>query len=237
MLISPQLNPQQHESTTSADSPVNSPLGELPDWDLSALYDSMESKAYSDDVEKALAKAQEFQNTYAGKLSELAVNDAENLAKSIVQFEQFQDDMGRIMSYAVLNYMGDTSNAERAKFYGDAQEKITNASAHLLFYTLELNKIEDEILDKAIRSNEILKQYWPWFEDLRKDKPYQLEDRIEKLFHDKSLTGRSAWNRLFDETMSSLRFNIDSQEMSSELAFNQLQDADRDKRQDAGVQD
>jgi oligoendopeptidase F len=236
MLISPQLNPQKPESTTPTNSSPNSPLGELPDWDLSALYESMESKAFSEDVEKALVEAQEFQNAYEGKLSELAVSDAENLAKSLLQFEQFQDDMGRIMSYAVLNYMGDTSNAERAKFYGDAQEKITNASAHLLFYTLELNKIEDEILDKAIGSNETLTQYWPWFEDLRKDKPYQLEDRIEKLFHDKSLTGRSAWNRLFDETMSSLRFNIDDQEMSSELAFNQLQDNDREKRQDAAFE-
>jgi oligoendopeptidase F len=118
MLISPQLNPQKPESTTptnsSANSPANSPLGELPDWDLSALYDSMESKDFSQDVEKALVEAQEFQNTYAGKLSELAVSDAENLAKSVLQFEQFQDDMGRIMSYAVLNYMGDSSNAERA---------------------------------------------------------------------------------------------------------------------------
>ena len=232
MLISPKHNPQNDELTTTA----NSSLGELPEWDLSALYESMESQTFSEDVEKALEEAQEFQNTYAGKLSELAVSDAEGLATSILQFQQFQDDMGRIMSYAVLNYMGDTSNAERAKFYGDAQEKITNASAHLLFYTLELNKIEDEILDKAIGSNETLTHYLPWFEDLRKDKPYQLEDRIEKLFHDKSLTGRSAWNRLFDETMSSLRFNIDNQEMSSELAFNQLQDNDREKRQDAAFE-
>ncbi|MCP4183662.1 MAG: M3 family oligoendopeptidase [Hyphomicrobiales bacterium] len=232
MLISPQHSPQKHESTT----PTNSSLGELPDWDLSGLYESMESKTYSEDVERALFEAQDFENTYAGKLSELAMSDTENLAKSIQRFEQFQDDMGRIMSYAVLNYVGDTSNAERAKFYGDAQEKITSASAHLLFYTLELNKIEDDILDKAIGSNEILKQYRPWFEDLRKDKPYQLEDRIEKLFHDKSLTGRSAWNRLFDETMSALRFNIDGQEMSSELAFNQLQDNEREKRQDAAFE-
>ena len=236
MLISPQLYTQKHESTTPSNSPANSPLGALPDWDLSDLYESMESKAFSEDVEKALVEALEFQNTYAGKLSGLAVNDAEKLAKSILQFEQFQDDMGRIMSYAVLNYMGDTSNAERAKFYGDAQEKITNASAHLLFYTLELNKIEDEILDKAIGLNETLTQYRPWFEDLRKDKPYQLEDRIEKLFHDKSLTGRSAWNRLFDETMSALRFNIDGKEMSSELAFNQLQDNEREKRQEAAFE-
>ena len=236
MLISPQCNPQNPESTAPAKPPARTLLGYLPEWDLSALYQSMESQSFADDVDKALVDAQSFQDSYAGKLCELAVGDAGKLAQSIQQFEQFQDDMGRIMSFAVLNYMADTSDAERAKFYGDAQEKITNASAHLLFYTLELNKIDDEILDKAIQSNAILTHYSPWFEDLRKDKPYQLEDRIEKLFHDKSLTGRSAWNRLFDETMSSLRFNIDGQEVSSELAFNQLQDNDRQKRQDAAFE-
>ena len=236
MPISTQLFPQKHDQKHDSSTSANAPLGELPDWDLSDLYESMECEAFSEDVVKAQKEAQEFESIYAGKLRNLAENDSQGLAKSIQQFEQFQDKMGRIMSYAVLNYMSDTSDSERAKFYGDAQEKITNASAHLLFYTLELNKIEDEILVRAIKSNAILSEYSPWFEDLRKDKPFQLEDRIEKLFHDKSLTGRSAWNRLFDETMSALRFSIDGQEMSSELAFNQLQDSDREKRQDAALE-
>ncbi|MCP4070998.1 MAG: M3 family oligoendopeptidase [Hyphomicrobiales bacterium] len=223
---------QTSESTTNA----NVSLGDLPQWDLGDLYESMASEAYSGDMERVLVDAQEFENSYAGKLTELARNDTDSLANSIQKFEQFQDDMGRLMSYAVLNYFGDTSNAAGAKFFGDAQENLTNASAHLLFYTLEINQIDDEVLDLAIKSNAVLGKYWPWFEDLRKDKPYQLEDRIEKLFHDKSLTGRSAWNRLFDETMSSLRFDIDGMEMTSELAFNQLQDVDRTKRQNAALE-
>lgn len=210
---------------------TNDELGALPEWDLSDLYPSMVSESYSSDVEDALEMSVKFERDYAGKLETLAKSDLPTLAASVEEFEQLQDKMGRIISFAMLVYTGNTSDPDRAKFFGDAQEKITNASSHLLFYSLELNKIDDGVLDEAIRSDADLTRYAPWFEDLRKDKPFQLEDNIEKLFHDKSLTGSSAWNRLFDETMSSLRFDVDGEEMSSEHIFNQLQDADRDKRQ------
>ena len=208
-------------------------LGELPQWNLADLYSSMDCEEFSNDVSGVLEDAIEFEKTYAGKMTTLVKDDRDNFARSLERFEAFQDKMGRIMSFAVLVYTGNTSDAKRAKFYGDAQEKITNASAHLLFYALEINKIDDGILDEAIRAQAKLSHYSPWFEDLRKDKPYQLEDRIEKLFHDKSLSGHSAWNRLFDETMSDLRFNIDGKDLTSELVFNQLQDNERPKRQQA----
>ena len=69
--------------------------------------------------------------------------------------------------------------------------------------------------------------------DLRKDKPYQLEDRIEQLFHEKSITGRGAWNRLFDETMTDLRFDVDGEELTLEPTLNRLQDADGEVRRKA----
>ena len=104
-------------------------------------------------------------------------------------------------SYASLLYAGNTSDPARAKFYGDVQERITAASIHLLFFTLELNRIDDAVLDAAM-ADPALGHYRPWIEDVRKEKPYQLEDRVEQLFHEKSVTGYSAWNRLFDETIA-----------------------------------
>ena len=221
---------------TDKASSVTEDLGVLPEWDLNDLYTSMDSEVFASDVASALADAKEFEKNYAGKLEQLAKSNFDVLAQTVEEFEQFNDRMGHIMAFAVLLYSANTSDAERAKFYGDAQEKLTNASAHLLFFPLELNKIDDAILDEAIKANEKLGHFKPWFEDLRKDKPYQLEDRIEKLFHDKSLTGHSAWNRLFDETMSALRFDIDGKEMTSELVFNLLQDMDREKRQQAALE-
>ena len=111
------------------------------------------------------------------------------------------------LSYAPLVYAGDTTDPKRAKFYGDVQERITTSSIHLLFFTLELNRIDDAVLEAAL-SDPALGHYRPWIEDVRKEKPFQLEDRVEQLFHEKSVTGHSAWTRQFDETIASLRFTI-----------------------------
>jgi oligoendopeptidase F len=136
------------------------------------------------------------------------------------------------MSYAGLVYSGDTTDPARAKFYGDTQERLTAASTDLLFFALELNRIDDAVMDRAM-AEEPLKHYRPWIEDLRKDKPFQLDDRIEQLFHEKSVTGRSAWNRLFDETIASLRFTVRGEELPIEPTLNKLQDPDESVRKDA----
>ena len=120
----------------------------------------------------------------------------------------------------------------RSKFYGDVQEKITAASSHLLFFALELNRIDDAALEAAM-ADPALGHYRPWIEDVRAEKPYQLEDRVELLFHEKSVTGRGAWNRLFDETMAALRFDVDGEELAIEPTLNLLQDRDEAKRKAA----
>jgi oligoendopeptidase F len=136
------------------------------------------------------------------------------------------------MSYASLMYAGNTTDPARAKFYGDVQERITAASLHLLFFTLELNRIDDAQLEAAMR-DPALGHYRPWIEDVRKEKPYQLEDRVEELFHEKSVTGYSAWNRLFDETIASLRFKVAGKTLAIEPTLNLLQDVDGKKRKAA----
>src|SRR5262249_38930706 len=119
-----------------------------------------------------------------------------------------------------------------AKFYGDVQEKLTAASLHLLFFTLELNRVDDKTLEAAM-ADPALGHYRPWVEDVRKEKPYQLEDRVEELFHEKSVTGYSAWNRLYDETVASLRFKVGKKELTIEPALNLLQDPDGKTRKEA----
>ncbi|MFK8034507.1 MAG: oligoendopeptidase F, partial [Hyphomicrobiales bacterium] len=168
----------------------------------------MDGEDLAADLKKGEALCKAFAETYKGQIAQLAKDAPENLVKALVDYEQIEDLLGRIISYAGLVYSGDTTDAQRAKFYGDIQEKITNASTQLLFFGLELNKIEDADFSQLLKS-EAVAHYLPWLEDLRKDKPYQLEDRVEELFHEKSITGRGAWNRLFDETMASLRFDID----------------------------
>ncbi|MGN6769256.1 MAG: M3 family oligoendopeptidase [Rhizobiaceae bacterium] len=209
-------------------------LGSLPEWNLSDLYPSMDSAELKADIERAGTEAVGFEERWKGKLSaEAARRAGSRLGEAVQAYEAIQERVGRIVSYAGLIYAGDTSDPKRSKLYGDIQEKMTDASAHLIFFELELNNIDDAEIKAALEADKALAHYEPWVTDLRKDKPYQLEDRIEQLFHEKSITGRGAWNRLFDETMTALRFAVDGEELSLEPTLNILQDADPEKRRKA----
>jgi oligoendopeptidase F len=202
-------------------------LGKLPEWNLADLYPAPDSPQLKADIEKAMKDSVSFEERWKGKLgAEAAKADGGNFADAIKQFEALDELLGRIASYAGLYYYGDTTDPKRMKLFGDVQQKLTDASTHLIFFSLELNRIEDAILDKAMDANAAIGHYRPWLTDLRKDKPYQLDDKLEQLFHEKSITGFGAWNRLFDETMSGLRFEVDGQEMAIEPTLNMLQDAD-----------
>jgi oligoendopeptidase F len=209
-------------------------LGNLPEWNLADLYPSMDSSELKKDIERAGDEAVRFEERWKGTLSAEAARRAESrLGEAVRDYEAIQELIGRIVSYAGLIYAGDTSDPKRSKLYGDIQEKMTDASAHLIFFELELNNIDDAEMKAALKADKALAHYGPWVTDLRKDKPYQLEDRIEQLFHEKSITGRGAWNRLFDETMTALRFTVDGEELSLEPTLNLLQDADPEKRRKA----
>lgn len=202
-------------------------LGDLPEWNLTHLYPSMDSPEFAADLERALSESQAFAARYRGKLAEIAARDDASvlLAEAVSAYEHLEDLLGKIMSYAGLVYSGDTTDPTRAKFYGDTQDRMTTASTELLFFGLELNRLDEAVLAK-VASEPPLSHWKPWIEDLAKDKPHQLEDRIEELFHEKSVTGRAAWNRLFDETVASLRFMVNGEELTLELTLNKLQDSD-----------
>jgi oligoendopeptidase F len=209
-------------------------LGALPEWDLTHLYPAMDSPAFAADVERAAAEARRFAELYRGKLAALAARDDASaaLAEAVKTYEGLEDLVGKIMSYAGLVYSGDTTDPQRAKFYGDTQDKVTAISTELLFFGLELNRIDEALLAKAA-AQAPLSHWKPWLDDLAKDKPHQLEDRIEELFHEKSVTGHGAWNRLFDETIASLRFKVGGDDLTLELTLNRLQDADGAVRKEA----
>jgi oligoendopeptidase F len=209
-------------------------LGVLPEWDLSHLYPGLEAPAYKADVAAILSGARAFAERYRGRLAGLLASPdaAAALHEAIVAYERLDETMGRIISYAGLVYSGDTTDPVRGKFYGDSQEKVTEASTELLFFPLELNRLDDAALEAAMRLAP-LDRYRPWLEDIRKEKPHQLDDRLEQLFHEKSITGFSAFNRLFDETMAALRFDVAGESMLLEPTLNLLQDPDERRRKAA----
>ena len=206
----------------------------LPEWNLADLYSGMDSPAYAADLEKAAAQCKNFAEDYRGKLADIARSPgaSQSLFDILKRYEALDDLLGRIGSYAGLVYAGDTSDPQRAKFYGDAQERLTSATTHLLFFSLELNRIDDAALDAAAAEPPLL-HYKPWLDDARREKPHQLEDRVEELFHEKYVSGAGAWNRLFDETIAALRFNVGGEELTLAPTLNRMQDADGARRKEA----
>ncbi len=212
----------------------NAPLGALPEWNLGDLYSGLDDPAIKRDLDRADAECLAFEKAYKGKLADMA-HSAEAgavLGGAVRRFEAIDDLIGKIASYASLVHAGNTVDPTRTKFYGDVQERMTAASTHLLFFTLELNRIDDPLLEAAM-ADPALGHYRPWLEDVRRYRPYQLEDRVEQLFHEKSVTTYSAWNRLFDATISNLRFKVLGKTLPIEPTLNLLQDRSSAKRKAA----
>jgi oligoendopeptidase F len=209
----------------AAKIPSTSALGSLPEWNLADLYAGIEDPQVKRDLDRADADSIAFEDAYKGKLAALVERPDAGpaLAEAVKRYEKLDDLMGRLGSYAGLIHAGDTVDPARAKFYADVQERLTAASTHLLFFVLELNRLDDAKLEAAMQDRS-LGHYRPWLEDIRKDKPYQLEDRIEQLFHEKSVTAYSAWNRLFDETIAGLRFKVGPKSLAIEPTLNLMQD-------------
>jgi len=211
-------------------------LGALPEWDLSDLYRSLDDPAIKRDLDRTDADCIAFEQAYKSKLAELAAAPAggAKLAEVVRRYEAISDLMGRLGSYAVLIHEGNTVDPACTKFYGDVQERMTAASTHLLFFELELNRIDDAQLEAAL-ADPALGHYRPWLEDVRRYRPYQLEDRVEQLFHEKSMTAYTAWNRQFDATIANLRFRVSGKTLAIEPTLNFLQDRDGAKRKSAAL--
>jgi oligoendopeptidase F len=205
------------------------PLGNLPEWDLSDLYtgeDAPELKRDLDWLEEACAS---FARDYDGKLAGL---DADGLLDCVLRNEKINQIAGRIMSFAGLRYYQQTTDSGRAKFMSDMQEKITNFTTPLVFFTLELNKLPDDHLDNLLNRNADLARYKPVFDRIRAMKPYQLSDELERFMHDLGVVG-DAWERMFDETIAGLQFDVNGETMGIEGTLNLLTDPDRANREAA----
>ncbi|MEM1364741.1 MAG: M3 family oligoendopeptidase [Pseudomonadota bacterium] len=212
---------------------LDTEFGTLPQWNLADLYPGRDSAELKADLERVAKDAQALADQYQGKLADLAKDNFDGLAEAIERYERISDLAGRLGSYAGLVYTGDTTDPARAQFMGNIQEKLVAASTTILFFELELNRIEDDVLEAAMSASAALAHYRPWITDLRLEKPHQLNDELEKLFTEKSTSGASAWNRLFDETMAGLTFNVNGEELNLEPTLNMLQDSDAKKREAA----
>jgi oligoendopeptidase F len=211
---------------------ISSDLAEqpLPAWDLCDLYPAPDSPEVDTDLERAVAAATALADEFKGRLGEL---ESDALAEMIARYEQLEEWLGRAMSYAQLLHAANTEDPEVGRFFQTVQERVNEISTNVLFVTLELNRIEEEAIEAKLAASARLTHYRPWIRDVRSFRPHQLDDEIERVLHEKTVTGRRAWNRLFDETMAALRFPYDGRHLTSAEIFDLLQDKDRAKRERA----
>jgi len=203
-------------------------LGDLPEWDLTDLYPYEDSPVFKRDLDWLEAACADFAADYEGKLAD---QDAAGLLEAVQRYERIDVIAGRIMSFAGLRYYQLTTDADRAKFMADCQDRITSFTTPLVFWSLEFNRLEEDHLTTLLAQNAELARYKPIFDRLRAMKPYQLSDELEKFLHDQSTVGSAAWNRLFDETIAGLTFTVGDEELNIEGTLDLLTDHDRDRRE------
>ncbi len=195
-------------------------LGKLPVWNLKDLYDSSKGKKISSDLNFIAKAAKKFEKKYEGKIKNL---NSDKLLKAIIELEKIDEKIDRVMSYAHLLNAENIENEKNKIFFQQMQEKITKYSSSLIFFSLELNNIENKKLKKLLK-NKKLKKFETWIANARTFKPHQLNKKLEKLLQDKSITSTNAWIRLFDEIIASLNFPFKKQKLSSAEILNLLSD-------------
>ena len=219
-------------NTTVADGNIQdySALGNLPKWDLSDLYKAEDDPELNKDLDWLRKACSNFAEDYQGKLDKLG---AMGLLDAVGRYQAIEVVAGKLMSFAGLRYYQLTTDAQRTKFMSDMQDKVTKLTTPLVFYGLEFNRISGDRIASLLSEDSGLARYKPVFDRMRAMKPYQLSDELEKFLHDQSVVGASAWNRLFDETVASLTFQIKGEELPLEAATNKLSDKNRDMREAA----
>jgi oligoendopeptidase F len=211
-----------------ADSSGGNALGGMPVWDLSDLYASPDAPELKRDMAWLETECAAFARDYEGRLDTL---EAPAMLDCIRRYEKIESVSGRIMSYVGLRYYQDTLDATRAKALSDAQDRITAFTTPLVFFSLEFNRIADDRYAAVFSANPEIGRYRPVFDRMRAMRPYQLSDELERFLHDQSVVGAAAWNRLFDETMAGMEFDVGGERMALEPTLNLLTDHDRARRE------
>ncbi len=216
-------------NTGGGGAPEQGGAGKLPEWTLDDLYASPRSSGIEVDLTAAAREAKVFHDRYKGRLDKL---DGAGLARAIAAYEAISEALDKAMSYAELVFAANAADPDTGHFQQAIREWVTTISTETLFFTLELNRLDDAVLAALMQDPEACR-YAPWITGLRVFRPHQLSDEMEKLLHEKSVTGRAAWVRLFEETMADLRFPVDGRDLTLADVLDQLSNRDSGVREKA----
>lgn len=218
-----------NEAGVAIATPIDDRATEMPVWDLDDLYKGLDDPELAEHLDAARRQAESFRGDYAGRLTELK---GAELGQAIARYESILQLLHRMMSFAQLLFASDMSAPEHGRFLQNMQERCNDISTETLFFTLELNRLDDAVIECQLQ-DPAAHRYAPWIRDSRMYRPHQLEDELEKLLHDKSVTGAGAWIRLFDQTLAELRFAVDGKSLTLADTLNLLDNPESQVRRTA----
>lgn len=198
-------------------------------WDLSDLYDSPDSAELKEDKERVRKLAENFAKKYKGRVAEL---NASEHSEALKEYEKIVQIAGKIGSYAQLIWSTNTEDSKLGKLLQDARELGSEISQKLVFFSVEWLKVEEEVANQLIESEE-LERWKHYLTTSRLYKKHTLGEEAEKVMSAKSVTSRSAWNRYFDETLGAARFELDGESLTEQQVLSKLHSPDRDLRRKA----
>ena len=208
---------------------LNDSRASIPEWNLDDLYRGENDPTIEVDLKSAKQTVQDFASRYRGKIADL---DGQAFGAAIKEFEGIWQQLFRVTSFAQLRFAADASDPVAARFLQTANERVNEISADLLFFRLEINRLDDETLNRQLSAPEAA-HFAPWVRDVRTFRDHELSDELEQLLHDKSVVGAAAWHRLFDETMASLKFPVDGRDLTTSEVFDRLSDPSTEVRRKA----
>jgi oligoendopeptidase F len=200
-------------------------------WDLSDLYGGVNDPALSADLATADSEADALDAAYRGRIAGLSTRE---LAELLGRYEALSERAGKAGSFAVLNWTQNTEDPERGALLQKVTERGSRLGQKLVWLELELAHAPDDLAQQWYAAPE-LGRFRHWLETVRLYREHLLSEPEEKILAEKSVTGRSAWDRFFDETHAAARYELDGQEMSRDQILSNLYAPDRELRRRAAA--
>lgn len=180
--------------------------GKLPKWDLRDLYRDLDDPAIERDLRAAERAAREFNRSYRGKLGRVLPNSTA-LAAVLTEYERIHELLGIPSSYAYLRYAEAPADEARGAFLQKVNARSVSISQELLFLELELAALPEKKLLRMANAP-VMKRLRHYVERVLVYKPHRLSEAEERLIDERNLTGRAAFNRLFDQEHAELRYSV-----------------------------
>jgi len=198
----------------------------LPHWDLSHLVPAPAERHIAATIKQGAQAAQDFRKKYENKLAKLS---ASGFGAAIVRYENLCESLSRVGSYVSLDRQTRLDDPVAGQRYQSVSEQINDIFSDLIFFRLEINRLPETVLRK-FQADKTVARYRPLLEQIRSFRPYQLPDDVEKILHDRDVTGSSAWVRMFDETVARLRFPVGKKMLTETEVFHLMISRDEKKR-------